>query len=253
MTITLIHNILSGNFRANRKTPETRSPLVSQVSLEVNVALYVFLVFFLSIDTMGNFTFPRTKTAKSVGHFLKPLSLSVPISSVRSAYRGHWPQPLFQACVCIHVEIKMTRGIKQTEWTGWRPVGLFTKTSGIFTTRGMWSVGFFLIVSNQAQVGLWLTHYQVSGLLSDFYSSLCYSSFFSLLSQVGFLSDHSTKVESKYKYVNCHSLSSVFWWPCDVAFSYPFFYHFPGGLGKMITISATDLSSSSTIEVALWR
>ena len=42
-----------------------------QVNLEVDISVYVFPVFFLFIDTMGTFTFPRTKTAKSVGHFLK--------------------------------------------------------------------------------------------------------------------------------------------------------------------------------------
>ena len=33
--------------------------------------MHVFPVLFLFIDTIGNVTFPRTKTVKSVGHFLK--------------------------------------------------------------------------------------------------------------------------------------------------------------------------------------
>lgn len=203
---------------------------------------------------MGTFTFPRTKTAKSVGHFLKtPFPVSAHELRQVCLQRSLTSAPLPGMCL-YSCGNKNDTGHKADRVDRLKASRPFHEDQWPFDHKGPVRCGFFFFYSFWSGSSWTLDDtLSVSGLLSDFYSCLCYSPFFSLLSQVGFFSDHSTKVESKYKYVNCHSLSSVFWWSCDVAFSYLFFYHFPSGLGKMITTSATDLWSSSTVEVALRR
>ena len=161
MTITLIHNILSGNFSTNRRAPETRSPLVSQVNLEVDISVYVFPVFFLFIDTMGTFTFPRTKTAKSVGHFLKtPFPVSAHELRQVCLQRSLASAPLPGMCLYSSGN-KNDTGHKADRVDRLKASRPFHEDQWPFYHKRPVRCGFFFfIVSDQAQVGLWLTRCQ---------------------------------------------------------------------------------------------